>query len=528
VLVFLFVIEAITGVAMAAVYTPSVAGAWGSLHYLEHQVVLGSLVRGIHYFASSAFIVVVVLHMTQALLYGAHRRPREATWIVGVVLLLALLGFGITGRFLRMDQHGYWDTRVATGVMGSAPGGDILKTLMLGGQRYGSEALTRFYALHVFVLPGVFGLLTALHLAFARRHGPKPRPGAKPAPSQPWWPYQTLRTVVLSGVVLATLIALTLLVGVGLEAPADPASAYEARPDWYFRFLFQLLHYLDGPLALLGTVVLPGLAVVFLIATPFIDRRAPGEGPSKRTLIPYALMLVGVATLTIVSFADDAGNERFQKAMAEADEATATAEQMIALGGIDASGRIPLFEGLELYRDKGCAGCHDGTKTPSPGLAGYGTRQRLEAFLAHPNGEAFFGKTPLDGKMDAVEAEGDARIALVDYLRSLGGHAEGSAASVERGAAAFVEDCTDCHNAPALVAGMKDYAVDAAGPDLAGLYGFEWTRAVVRNAGHVTAYGGSLDKDEAKKAMPSYEELSDEELSRIVTWLLAGAPGAKR
>ena len=120
VLVFLFVIEAITGVAMAAVYTPSVAGAWGSLHYLEHQVVLGSLVRGIHYFASSAFIVVVVLHMTQALLYGAHRRPREATWIVGVVLLLALLGFGITGRFLRMDQHGYWDTRVATGVMGSA------------------------------------------------------------------------------------------------------------------------------------------------------------------------------------------------------------------------------------------------------------------------------------------------------------------------------------------------------------------------------------------------------------------------
>jgi len=528
-LLFVFVLQAVTGVALATVYAPTTTDAWGSVYYIEHHMVMGSLVRGVHHFGSSAMIVLVVLHMTQVLLFGAHRKPRELNWIVGVLMLLVILAFGLTGYLLPWDQKGYWATQVATGIMGGAPGGEPLQTLLQGGADYGNQTLTRFYALHVLILPGALITLLVVHLALFYRHGVKASPRREPPrPSVSFWPYQVLREIVLAALVLACLIALALLVGVGLDAPADPASGYEARPDWYFLFLFQLLKYFEGPLAIIGTVIIPGLAVGFLIAVPFIDRRARGTGPSRRVVIPYVAMLLGAATLTVLAVTDDAGDEAFQRARAEARVEAEGAIALAHLGGIDAAGRVTLLEGRRLYVERGCASCHDDAEVPSPGLAGWGSRERLVSFLKDPDAERFFGGTPLEGQMMAVDSEGEDLDGLTDYLRALGGQQEGSAASRARGRAIFAEECTICHNDPAHDARHPDYMLGHAGPDLAGLYGYEWTRALIRDASHPTFYGSVLTDADLERAMPAYPDMPDDELDLLVRWLLAGAPGAGR
>src|SRR2546428_602933 len=149
----------------------SAAGAWASVAYVQDQMVLGWLVRGLHSAGASAMVVLIVLHMLQVALYGAYKRPREVNWIVGVMLLGLVLGFALTGYLLPWDQKGYWATQVATGIMGSVPGGEPLRVLLQGGSEYGNLTLTRFYALHVFVLPIGLAVLLGIHLALFRKHG---------------------------------------------------------------------------------------------------------------------------------------------------------------------------------------------------------------------------------------------------------------------------------------------------------------------------------------------------------------------
>ncbi|MFT7582017.1 MAG: ubiquinol-cytochrome c reductase cytochrome b subunit, partial [Myxococcota bacterium] len=253
-LVFVFILQVVTGIALGTTYSPSVTDAWGSVHYIQHHMTMGAFVRGVHHFGSSAMIVLCVLHMTQVLMFGAHRKPREANWVLGVVMLLLVLAFGLTGYLLPWDQKGYWATQVATGIIGGTPGGELLQTVIQGGTEYGNATLTRFYALHVLVLPPTMFFLMVGHIALFYRHGVKRSPRAervKPArPSVTFWPYQLLRDVVVAAIVFGILAALALLVGVGLDAPADASSNYEARPEWYFLFLFQLLKFFEGPLTI--------------------------------------------------------------------------------------------------------------------------------------------------------------------------------------------------------------------------------------------------------------------------------------
>ena len=122
-LVFTFVIQVLTGISLATVYAPTVTDAWGSVYTIQHEMTLGWLVRGLHHFGSSAMIVLCVLHMTQVFLHGAYRKPREINWITGMVMLLIVLAFGLTGYLLPWDQKGYWATQVATRIMGGTPGG---------------------------------------------------------------------------------------------------------------------------------------------------------------------------------------------------------------------------------------------------------------------------------------------------------------------------------------------------------------------------------------------------------------------
>ncbi|MFT7581804.1 MAG: cytochrome c5, partial [Myxococcota bacterium] len=325
-----------------------------------------------------------------------------------------------------------------------------------------------------------------------------------------------------------------LLVGVGLDAPADASSNYEARPEWYFLFLFQLLKFFEGPLTIIGTVVIPGLAFGFLLLLPFVEKKLTPEqrdagrtGPSRRVLIPYAGMLIAAAALTLWALIGDANNPAFQDARAAADRDAEAAHAMAEEGGIDAAGRIILREGHALYVEYGCAACHDADPPQAPRLTSYGSAEHLSAFLSAPNSPRFFGATALKGQMDPIEVDGEDRVALEAYLRSQAG-VSGDPAVLASGHAVFVDACTDCHNDPAASVHDGDaYDIAATGPDLDGLYGFEWTRGLIRNASHPRYYGGALDAKQREAAMPGYPDLDDDALSLITRWLLAGAPGAK-
>ncbi|MCC7534673.1 MAG: cytochrome bc complex cytochrome b subunit, partial [Deltaproteobacteria bacterium] len=254
-------IQVVTGVLLMTAYSPAAHTAWPSVWYIQHRIGWGWLVRGVHHYGAQAMVIVLAFHLVQVSLYGAYKKPREINWWLGLGLMGATLGLALTGYLLPWDQKGYWATRVATNIAGGIPlVGGAIQTLLQGGPEYGHATLTRFFALHVAILPGALFALLFLHVALFRRHGVTPPAGADRSRIEPFWPHQLAKDVIAGIVVFAAILAVTLATGgAPLDAPADPASEYPARPEWYFLGLFQLLKYFEGPLELVGTVVLPGL-----------------------------------------------------------------------------------------------------------------------------------------------------------------------------------------------------------------------------------------------------------------------------
>ncbi len=195
VLLFLFANQFVTGLLLGAGYAASTHDAWSSVAYIEELAPLGWFIRGMHSAGASAAIVVVLLHLMQVTWAGAYRRPREVTWWVGLALLGLLLAFGLTGYLLPWDQKGYFATQVATSLLGATPViGPSAQSIVQGGAHYGNLTLTRFYALHVLLLPALLVAAIVLHVALFRRHGVTP-PAALDeavlaARAQPFYPRQ--------------------------------------------------------------------------------------------------------------------------------------------------------------------------------------------------------------------------------------------------------------------------------------------------------------------------------------------------
>jgi ubiquinol-cytochrome c reductase cytochrome b subunit len=272
--IFLFLVQAFTGALLAFNYAPTPGDAYNSLRYILTELTGGRLIRGLHHWGASMMIVVVVLHMVQVFLYGAYKKPREATWMVGVVLLILTLAYGLTGYLLPWDNRAYWGTVVATQITGQAPVlGPYLSRLLGGDGAVGVVTFARFYGLHVLLLPPATIFLIALHVYLVRKHGVAPAPGDEEKPKKQFYPVQVFKDTVAIFAAFAILFTLALVARVPLEQLADPTdTAYIPRPEWYFLFLFQTLKLFSGPLEVVGSVVLPGLAVLTLILVPFIDR----------------------------------------------------------------------------------------------------------------------------------------------------------------------------------------------------------------------------------------------------------------
>src|SRR5689334_14766309 len=299
--VFLFLVQAFTGALLAFNYAPTPGDAYNSLRYILTELTGGRLIRGLHHWGASMMIVVVVLHMVQVFLYGAYKKPREATWIAGVVLLLVTLAYGLTGYLLPWDNRAYWGTVVTTQIAGQAPAlGQYVSRLLGGDGAVGVVTFARFYGLHVLLLPPATIFLIALHVYLVRKHGVAPVPGDELVPRKQFYPAQVFKDTVAIFVAFAVLFLLAAAARVPLEQLADPTdNSYIPRPEWYFLFLFQSLKLFQGPLEVVGSVVLPGLAVATLILVPFIDRSQMVKVTRRTVAIGFVVLAaVGWSGLT--------------------------------------------------------------------------------------------------------------------------------------------------------------------------------------------------------------------------------------
>src|SRR5262245_3030915 len=176
----LLIVQILTAIGRSLVYAPAANGAYESLLSLDYDQPLGWFLRALHYYAGSGMVVMVLLHMTQVFLHGAFKYPRELTWVVGVFLLLCTLGMFFTGQVLRWDPDAYWGLAVGGSMAGRVPwAGPWVVDLLLGGPVIGGDTLSRFFALHVFVIPGVLLALLAVHLWLVLKCGisAPPKPG---------------------------------------------------------------------------------------------------------------------------------------------------------------------------------------------------------------------------------------------------------------------------------------------------------------------------------------------------------------
>src|SRR5215469_5702709 len=271
---FLILIQFFTGFMLAFNYAPTPGEAYNSLRYILTEVTAGRIMRGLHHWGASMIIVVVVMHMVQVFLWGAYKKPREGTWVVGVILLLLTLAYGLTGYLLPWDNRAYWGTVVATQIGATVPlAGPYVSRILASTGDIGVVTFARFYGLHVLLLPPATLLLIALHVTLVRRHGVQPAPGDEVKPKKSFYPEQVFKDTVAVFIAFAILFTMAIAVRVPLERLADPTdTSYIPRPEWYFLFLFQMLQVFEGPLEVVGTVILPTLAILALIATPFIDR----------------------------------------------------------------------------------------------------------------------------------------------------------------------------------------------------------------------------------------------------------------
>jgi quinol-cytochrome oxidoreductase complex cytochrome b subunit len=310
---FLFAIQVATGILLLFYYRPSAEEAYESIQFLMAEVEFGWLIRSIHAWAANLMIFALFVHLFSVLLLKAYRPPREMTWFSGVALLGLALGFGFTGYLLPWNELAYFATKVGTEITGAVPlVGSFLLRLLRGGDEVTGATLTRFYGIHVAVLPLLVTAILGLHLFLVQKHGMSVPPsversGAAPR-TTPFVPNFLLRDAVGWLCALAVLAALAAFLPAELGKKADPfaPAPIGIKPEWYFMFMFQTLKYLPGHiLGIEGEVVGIvgfGLGGVFLLLIPFLDRRAARGAPGPLfTWIGIAIILY-VLALTYLGY----------------------------------------------------------------------------------------------------------------------------------------------------------------------------------------------------------------------------------
>jgi ubiquinol-cytochrome c reductase cytochrome b subunit len=457
--------------------------------------------RGLHHWGASMMIVVVVLHMIQVFLYGAYKKPRETTWIVGVVLLLLTLAYGLTGYLLPWDNRAYWGTVVTTHIAATAPVLGPYLTRLLGGEgSVGVVTFARFYGMHVLLLPPTTLLLIAIHVYLVRKHGVAPEPGDELVPKKQFYPQQVFKDTVAIFIAFAILFTMAVVVRVPLEQLADPTdNSYTPRPEWYFLFLFQTLKLFSGPLEVVGSVVLPGLAVLALILVPFIDRGQMIK-VTKRTCagLCVALAVMGWTGLTAAAVIADSKQVREATAVdysAPTDWMQLSPEEMA---------------GVAYFRQENCESCHSagaGGSRIGPDLATTSIHRNAAWMIQHFKSPS--GIRP-GTSMPPIQLNDAQLAALAAFLLKLNpGNAtalDGAPDFAVQGALVYqANGCGACHR----VNGTGT----AVGPDLNGL-------SKRRSRSWVMDHFADPPKLSPGSIMPPYT-LSPKDLNNLTSYLFA-------
>lgn len=359
-LTFAFFIQIVTGVILWMAYSPSSQTAWESVYYIQHEMWGGWFIRGMHHYTAQAMVILLVLHTMQVVIDGAYKAPREVNFWFGIILLCLVMGLGLTGYLLPWDQKGYWATKVATNLVAAVPFvGPELQKVLIGGTEYGHQTLTRFFAIHAGLLPGLMIVFIAGHVYLFRRHGITPKEPLK-GKDEDFWPEQILKDAVACLAVLAAILFFVIWHhGAPLSAPADPSDQFSAaRPEWYYLFLFQLLKYTS---AFWGAIVIPGVLMAVICLMPLFGKWKLGHRFNLGLLVS---LLAGAVLLHWIAINEDGASEHHQHALHDAHE---KAQRAIVLAsapaGIPSSGAVtllqndPKIQGSRLFA-KHCASCH--------------------------------------------------------------------------------------------------------------------------------------------------------------------------
>lgn len=376
--VLILVVQAATGTFLAMYYNPSPDAAYRSILYIMEDVQLGSLLRGIHHWGAGAMVLLVVCHLLHVFFAGCFKSPRETTWIVGAVLFILTLGMGFTGYLLPWDQKAYWATVVSSNIARDIPLiGDFVTGILLGGDRVSGMTLSRFYAGHMLILPGLMFMLIAVHIYLMRLHGmaAESEPEEKPERVNRFYPEHLSRASVAFVLVLIVLIGLSIFAGVPLQDEAgtlDPE--YLPRPEWYYMWLFQLLTYFPGHWEAVGSLLIPFVGMVILFTVPWLGR-TPYRRISDRPLAAaFGISgIVAVVYLTITAFA---GVQPYGKIIPIPDRSLSASER----------------QGLSMFVENECAYCHQirgrGGIRQGPDLANMAKKNRtvdeLTVFIKDP------------------------------------------------------------------------------------------------------------------------------------------------
>ena len=325
-LLFLFLSQIITGVFLAMYYVPSAEHAHVSVAYIVKMVAAGSFLRSVHAYGSSAIIIVLLLHLTQVFLYGSYKGRRELLWLAGVVLLFLMAGMSFTGYLLPWDQNAYFATTVGTNLISQVPWiGQGLTNLLRGGTSMGTLTVSRFFVIHVFLLPAFIFLFVIIHVYLFRRAG-----AAGPTNEDPFvprlrpemfYPRQVGMDMTFTFLVIAVLGFLAHFHPFELGPAANLANTqYYPRPEWYYRPMFEELKYFPGSLEIVGSVVIPSILIGLLILAPFIDRsreRRPWKRPIAMGIYSVVLLvMIGLGALSY--WQDQSRPERCQATAATA------------------------------------------------------------------------------------------------------------------------------------------------------------------------------------------------------------------
>ena len=525
-LLVLFLVQIVTGCLLAMYFAPGSQEAWGSVHYIQHELAFGWFVRGMHHWSASGVVVLLGVHVGQVILFGANRRPRQITWVVGAGLLAMMLAMSLTGYLLPWDQKGYWASRVVASLVSAVPGiGGWLLRLLQGGNGFGTLTLTRFYGLHALVLPGLLITGILLHVILFRRNGTTPRWDRTEedvrATTEPFWPRQVAYDLVFGSSLVLLVAGVTIAMhGAPLDAPADPSSSYPARPEWYFLWLFQALKYVPGRFEGLIVTGVMLAAFALLVALPWIDRGKTSRPRDRlHILVPAAAVIGGAFVLTGAAQRADA---RDPGLAAERSDAALAAQRSFALArrGVPPGGPLELYQndprerGERLYEQK-CRSCHRlGGRggDAGPDLTGYLTEPWVSGLVANPRAPQYYGGAGLDG-MDGAKLDAKELSLVSAYVLSLGGRV-----TEPPGGADLFEDsgCAICH----ARAGEET----KRGPTLAGFGSRAWLRGVVLDPNQPKYFG------DASKMPAFHGELTNADIDDLLTFLLspAAAGGASK